>query len=839
MKFLPYRLSTTRISQLLYLPIKKGGFGLMNLVQQVQGRRDSYIKELLLFSTEANPNTRHIIHDIFAIQLQVLTNAFLRSEATGWFIENQINGEFGNSRVDEIDFETVNNFVNTLALSGYVTNDCLISIPYYFMLLPNLQLLRYINSSTFRNSSKSFLDRPFAYKFNVSYFRRKKAAQEAVNRTIQERNAFDPNELTADYMLNRPNVWVEPALEEPNDQFMVKVSAPSCLYYDTLFEYVNSWFFIVDSKYTYELDISSLNINVVHHATHGYPTGEFIEMLTKVEDKFTEMPLELMHFQHVHKRLNNAKPYMPFVHEKWNIIYPLTSEHWSSFFKKLGTLRIVMPFFVECYYQLQVGLLNYCLHYPYCLLCSNVKDDIPGGLQHVLFECQAVDRIWTWVTGFDTSKRTPLTLIANANLKGEELMRINKFLFCLIKLAGEKFSKIEYQKPGDPPPVVLQDGDIAMMLQRIRNDSCFWINRGLRQGFGTSASTFNLAIEPLLRILEQKLAGILYCPLDNLGHFSLQTSEQITQVYSTKVKAQSYTDDLASYAKDFNDIKLTLELAKQFGSFSGLQITRDKSIVFTRESNVSNLQRQFYHLVISNGSHNSVTIKSIESNPVCLGVPIIKFDWTVKLKSLLDRLKRILFMGVSLTQRAVAVNTYIYSTLYFFDQHDPIPDIQLISLFLPYKVVNSTLQQLWHTPINKDGLGLVRLAQQVQGRRAKYIYELMTASSNESPMNRHVIHDMFAIQLQVLADTFLRNEAAEREIKRRILEQFGTRPSNTLNVAEINGFILGVRLPGVAYTSGIYTTPFLIYSFPVKLFITPYLTRLQVLIGYQELYVPS
>ncbi|GME71534.1 unnamed protein product [Ambrosiozyma monospora] len=104
------------------------------------------------------------------------------------------------------------------------------------------------------------------------------------------------------------------------------------------------------------------------------------------------------------------------------------------------------------------------------------------------------------------------------------------------------------------------------------------LRRGLRQGFGTSVITFNLAIEPLLRMIEQKLASILYCPLNNLGYFSSQTSEQITQAYSTKVKAQAYADDLAGYAKDFNDIKLTLELAKQFGSFSGLQTVKQRQI---------------------------------------------------------------------------------------------------------------------------------------------------------------------------------------------------------------------------------------------------------------------
>ncbi|GMG39733.1 unnamed protein product [Ambrosiozyma monospora] len=201
-------------------------------------------------------------------------------------------------------------------------------------------------------------------------------------------------------------------------------------------------------------------------------------MLTKVEDQFTETPLELAHFQHVHKRLKNAQPYKPMVHEKWNNFYPLTSESWSSFFffKKLGTPRIVMPLFVECYFHLQVGLLHSCF-YSYCPLCSNLKDEIPGGIKHALFECPAVDRIWTLVTGWNSSKRSPLMLLAGANLKAEELMKINRFLFFLVKLNGLKFSKIEYHNPDDPLLVVLQNRDIALMLKRISNDSGFWLNR--------------------------------------------------------------------------------------------------------------------------------------------------------------------------------------------------------------------------------------------------------------------------------------------------------------------------------------------------------------------------
>ncbi|GME74344.1 unnamed protein product [Ambrosiozyma monospora] len=122
-----------------------------------------------------------------------------------------------------------------------------------------------------------------------------------------------------------------------------------------------------------------------------------------------------------------------------------------------------MPFFVKCYYQLQVSLLNKCF-ISYCPLCSNVKDAAPGGIQQGLFECTAVDRLCTWVTGLDSSKRSPLVLLAGATLKNEELMKPNQFLFCLVKLNCLKFSKIEYRKPNDPPPVILQDRDIALML---------------------------------------------------------------------------------------------------------------------------------------------------------------------------------------------------------------------------------------------------------------------------------------------------------------------------------------------------------------------------------------
>ncbi|GME70910.1 unnamed protein product [Ambrosiozyma monospora] len=89
MKFLPYKMSLTRLKKSLYLPIKKGGFRLMDLIQQVQGRRASYIKKLLLFSKEANPNTRHFIHDIFPSNFRCLQTLLFVEKLSGGLLNTK------------------------------------------------------------------------------------------------------------------------------------------------------------------------------------------------------------------------------------------------------------------------------------------------------------------------------------------------------------------------------------------------------------------------------------------------------------------------------------------------------------------------------------------------------------------------------------------------------------------------------------------------------------------------------------------------------------------------------------------------------------------------------
>ncbi|GMG30062.1 unnamed protein product [Ambrosiozyma monospora] len=127
---------------------------------------------------------------------------------------DKINQEFRQVDSEDITFENVNSVVSNLALPGYATNDHLLSLPFYYLLLPNIQLPSYIDYSEFRNSARSLMDNPSEYKFNVSYFKLNKAAKEMAERVRLERNAVNPNEITVEYLLNRPNAWTEPALEE-------------------------------------------------------------------------------------------------------------------------------------------------------------------------------------------------------------------------------------------------------------------------------------------------------------------------------------------------------------------------------------------------------------------------------------------------------------------------------------------------------------------------------------------------------------------------------------------------------------------------------------------------
>ncbi|GME76569.1 unnamed protein product [Ambrosiozyma monospora] len=159
--------------------------------------------------------------------------------------------------------------------------------------------------------------------------------------------------------------------------------------------------------------------------------------MEKLQDAYTKEKLETTHFHHTYKRYSESQDY-PIVHEYWSKTTTYDEQQWTSFFKKLGKFRRIIPFFTEVYYELQVGLSNNRF-FSYCPLCG-IDKPVPGGVHHSLFDCRRVTILRNEVIGLQDSKRSPAFLICNPKCNQNDLMKINLFLFSLIKLNSAKWS---------------------------------------------------------------------------------------------------------------------------------------------------------------------------------------------------------------------------------------------------------------------------------------------------------------------------------------------------------------------------------------------------------------
>lgn len=103
----------------------------------------------------------------------------------------------------------------------------------------------------------------------------------------------------------------------------------------------------------------------------------------------------------------------------------------------------------------------------------------------------------------------------------------------------------------------------------------------------------------------------------------------------------------------------------------------------------------------------------------------------------------------------LGINTYIFSTIYFHDQHDPIPPALLSSFIIQIKriVTNSiwpklpSNKNLWNIPRKQGGMGLMDLSTQLKGRRAFFI--LYTLDPQQSNSNHPYLSHLFRLYLQL------------------------------------------------------------------------------------------
>lgn len=317
-------------------------------------------------------------------------------------------------------------------------------------------------------------------------------------------------------------------------------------------------------------------------------------------------------------------------------------------------------------------------------------------------------------------------IIAQNILKGSPQATNNVFLTDLKKAfdSVNHESLLKILRKLDFPITIIQSiynqshGTISQILNG-KNIHQFVItmNRGVRQGLPFSPLIFNLMIEPLIRQLHNQLNGINYHPHPTYSPDLPQPKS------STQLQVLAFADDIIIFNQDLQDFQHGIAIINLFSRISNLHLNEKKSIIYCHPVNIDTIQNY------SNDHHLNIKVQSPQSNPVYLGIPLITIKWKTKLAQLQQRIRKTLFMDLNLLQRVIAINTYIFSTIYYYDQHHPISNKLLqpfikytqqeILKFLPHPIANNRLR--WYEPHSTGGMGMIDLVKQLQGRRGFYI----------------------------------------------------------------------------------------------------------------------
>ncbi|GMG33374.1 unnamed protein product [Ambrosiozyma monospora] len=333
------------------------------------------------------------------------------------------------------------------------------------------------------------------------------------------------------------------------------------------------------------------------------------------------------------------------------------------------------------------------------------------------------------------------------------------------------------------------------------------MGRGVRQGSPISPFIFITAIEPLLRKLTSSVKGISFYP----PGLSLPTMEW-KSAFTTTVTALAYADDLAVGCNDPIDLTNTINIIAHFGTFSGCTINNDKTILYSHSNNMP-IYRTIIHEQDLHIHHQPISI-----NPRYLGSPLLKMDWPRKFNDLLEKLRRILFLDLTLSHRVTAINTYIFSQIYFMDQHHPCSStdlqhfideiINMLTRSLPHRLVN--IKDILYATRKQGGLGLLDLHSQITGRRGFYLFQLVRRSSSSHPLLR-----MMKSLLQQLANNLVRNQTVDQDLNSIMTSIFLSPDPSSLRLEQA---IQQHHTRGSIATSGLLTIPYYDLLYPAMNF---------------------
>lgn len=255
----------------------------------------------------------------------------------------------------------------------------------------------------------------------------------------------------------------------------------------------------------------------------------------------------------------------------------------------------------------------------------------------------------------------------------------------------------------------------------------FPFEAGVPQGSPISPSLFVLCLEPLANALRANLAGLeLETPMGS----------------KVPLRVLLYADDIIVFMRSRADRHSFTQIWERFQTISGLRLNLKKSVLLVLGETAPYELEESLPCSFALADMAAFTGKY-------LGIRYYPHDWGDR--KVVDYMTQASMHGLPVMVKATMVNMYVFSKLFYFDQHDPMPLEHILALEKEVQRVihrgtpYTTLlpPKLLKGPRSLGRYGLLDLHPQLMGRRALWIYETFFEAHEVIPAYETYMRDVF------------------------------------------------------------------------------------------------